>query len=497
MILRGNLRELPRKSSLSLKAPLLLKARLISIVFLLVFSMVAVFFAITQETEDEGNRDHGDLVSDLIAMEEEEEAIEPEFIPTGPPRWFRSNAGGMALEEIPSRLGAIRNKYALVVDYIAPDELDPRLSPFYKKDYIIEIRVLYKERVETRRQWLLRDEAGNTKVNAVFRTPEGEGEVLPDEPGDEFAEAVLEETAAPEVFETNTGIAEASPNGDAAPANDDSVDEEFEQQDALELAAEDAPANEVSPSKKGAPSSSSAPKEPGGFIEVFNDKGQIEKDYSLFEDGSELLTEYFYKDNVLIRAETKTKDFEDIEYKKTHTDNYKYNRSYSLRNVERVFHAASNLEPVRLVFPGRVLEAAYEKDFIKEKLTLTSDFLGGNFVDDGYRMVYDTDSRGRVLGQTLFNSKDEVVWKIKNTWVGDRIAAIVKTEGDDERRTEYDYNSAGDRVAQRDIMNGALERQVLINGSKETEELYLNGIIVLRAFWEDGRKISEERIRRR
>jgi len=454
---------------------------LISIVFLLVFSLVAVFFAITQEAEDDANRNHGDLLSDLIAMEEE---IEPEFIPTGPPRWYRSNAGGMALEEIPSRLGAIRNKYALVVDYVAPDELDPRLSVFYKKDYIIEIRVLYKERVESRRQWLLRDEAGNTKVNAVFRIPEGEGEKLPVEPGEELAEAALDETAEPAIPEANPEIAEAAPAAELEPQDASSLEA------GQELIAE-APPEEIRPAK------STAPKEPGGFIEVFNDKGQIEKDYSLFEDGSELLTEYFYKENVLIKAETKTKDFEDTEYKKTHTDNYKYNRSYSLRNVERVYHMASNLEPVRLVFPGRVLEAAYEKDFIKDKLTLSSDFLGGNFVDDGYRMVYDTDSRGRVLGQTLFNSKDEVVWKIKNTWVGDRITAIVKTEGDEVKRTEYEYNSAGDRIAQRDLMNGVLERQVLINGDKETEELYLNGVIVLRAFWEDGRKISEERVRRK
>jgi hypothetical protein len=38
---------------------------------------------------------------------------------------------------------------------------------------------------------------------------------------------------------------------------------------------------------------------------------------------------------------------------------------------------------------------------------------------------------------------------------------------------------------------------VLINGSKETEELYMDGVMVIRAFWEEGRKISEERVRRR
>jgi len=151
---------------------------------------------------------------------------------------------------------------------------------------------------------------------------------------------------------------------------------------------------------------------------------------------------------------------------------------------------------VFLVFPSRVL--AYDKDFLKERLTLVSEFFGDlQQADDGFRMVYDTDSKGRVLGETLYNDKDEVVWALKNTWVGDRISSILKIEGGEERLIEYDYDASGNRIAERDILNGVLERQVLINGAKETEELYLNGVVVIRAFWEDGRKISEERVRHR
>jgi YD repeat-containing protein len=112
-------------------------------------------------------------------------------------------------------------------------------------------------------------------------------------------------------------------------------------------------------------------------------------------------------------------------------------------------------------------------------------------------MVYDTDSKGRVLGETLYNSRNEVVWTLKNTWVGDRITAILKTEGEDKRLIEFDYDASGNRIAERDIRNGVLERQILVNGKKETEELYMNGVMVLRAFLEDGRKISEERVRHR
>jgi hypothetical protein len=431
MNLRGNLRELLKKLRQLFKPD-----TLVPVGFLLVFFLVAGFFAITQETGDEENPAQGgvegDIEDDYFFMEDYESGVgmELEFFPAGPPRWFRSNAGGMALEEIPSRLGALRNKYALVIDYVAPDEMDPRLSPFYKDGYFIEIRILYNEKKESRKQWLFRDEFGNTRVNAVFRLIKDED--IPAEP---------------------------EPEKPGAKASEDKV--------------------------------------PGGFIEVFNENGRISRDYSLFEDGSEILTGYFYNEGVLVRAETREKAAKALEYRKMYTDNYRYNRSYSLRNVERIFHESVGIEPVRLVFPGRVLDVTREKDFIKEKLIFTSDFLDIQQASSGERMVFDTDSKGRVLGETLYNSKNEVVWTVKNTWVGDRIVVILKIEGGEERRIEYDYDGSGNRIAERDLRNGILERQVLINGAKETEELYLNGAVVLRAFWEDGRKISEERIRRR
>jgi len=492
MILRGNLRELPEKLRRIFKPD-----ALIPVVFLLVFFLVAGFFAITQETGDADNPNRDDLTGDSFSMEDGEAGIEPEFIPVSPPRWFRSNAGGMALEEIPSRLGALRNQYALVIDYVPPDELEPRLMPFYKDEYIIEIRVLYKERKEIRRQWLLRDEAGNTRVNAVFR-PIGDA-VVPDA-GEELEEPVS--TAAS--MDAETEIETAASAEDASSAKDGNhselalADMEASPEASQEGADAGTPSLEDAASREEAAAQAPETRVPSGFIEVYNEKGQIARDFSLFEDGGEILTEYTYKGSALIKAETKTRDPYAGEYRKTHTDNYRYNRSYSLRNVERVFHEALDIEPVLLVFPGRVLDAAYEKDFMKEKLVLASEFFGDlQQVDDGFRMVYDTDSKGRVLGETLYNDKNEVVWTLKNTWVGDRISSILKIEGEERRLTEYDYDASGNRKAQRDIHNGVLERQVFINGAKETEELYMNGIVVIRAFWEDGRKISEERVRHR
>jgi len=472
------LRELPKKLRL------FLKPTLIPVVFLLVFFLVAGFFAITQETGDADNPHRGD--SDEEEAASGEAGIEPEFIPAGPPRWFRSNAGGMALEEIPSRLGALRHEYALLIDYVNTDDMDPRLLPFHKDEYIIEIRILYKEGKESRRQWLFRNADGNTRVNAVFRVF---GEEPPGEPEEtaaskEDAPSVEGDNPEPALADMETPVVEGSPSAEGAPSGEDGEDPP----------SAEAPPVEVLSAEGGAKKNET--KVSGGFIEVYNENGQISRDYSLFKDGSEILTAYFYNGSALIRVETQAKDADNLEYRKTHTDNYRYNRSYSLRNVERVFHTAGT-DPVRLVFPGRVIDAAYEKDFIKERMTLTSEFLGINQVDDGFRMVYDTDSKGRVLNETLYNGKDEVVWTLKNTWSGDRIIAILKIEGGDESRIEYDYDASGNRIAERDIRNGILERQVLIEGDKETEELYLNGVMVLKAFWEDGRKISEERVRRR
>jgi YD repeat-containing protein len=473
-----------------LKTRLLLKPNtLVPVVFLLVFFLVVGFFAITQETGTADNPSRGDLADDSSSAEDEE-VIEPEFIPASPPRWFRSNAGGMALEETPSRLGALRNKYALLIDYVAPDELDPRLTPFFKDEYIIEIRVLYKERKEARRQWLFRDEAGNTRVNAVFRALEEEA--LPDED---------DETALAE----NASLTEdALSMEDGSETDIENADAETPLGEHPELAladtesegvSEEAAASEPAAEAADAAAKGQENKTPSGFIEVYNEKGRIAMDYSLFADGAEILTEYVYNAGALITAVTKTKDADGVEYRKTHTDNYRYNRSYSLRNVERVFHEAANIEPIRLVFPGRVLDAAYDKDFLKEKLMLSSDFFGDFQVEADFRLEYDTDSRGRVLGETMYNADNEVVWILKNTWIGDRIASILRIEGGDERLIEYDYDSSGNRIAERDILNGVLERRVLISGAQETEELYMNGVVVIRAFYEDGRKISEERIR--
>ena len=424
----------------------------------------------------------------------EEEEFEGEFMPDwmmqdipswvldSVPRWFRSNAGGMELEEIPSSIAALRNKHALVIDYMIPAGLEPLLLPFYNSNYLIEIRVLYKEREEVRRQWRFLDVNGLTRLNAVIRYSEQEDEII------EYTEELPDEED--ESFEYTEELP-------------DEEDESFDDTEELSVVF-DEPLIELEENEQ-----TSVPQTavvitikrdpiPVGFIEIFNEQLYIISEYIFLEDGNEMQIHYYYSENLLIRAETsmKNRDNEYGFFERIYTDYFRYNRSYALRNIERLFHETAHVDPILRIFPYRVLDAAADMQFLIDSTPVMSDFFGGHSVLDGFRIVYDTDARGRVLMQTMLDDEGEILWTVTNTWSDDRIIAVSRIEGDDVKITEYEYNSDGDRIVQRDINNGELERIVRTDGNRDFEELLLNGIVVLRAIWEDGIKISEERVRR-
>jgi len=464
VLLRENLPVLFKKLRLLLK----LKSRtVIPLSLFLLLLLFAGILAITQESPDDDSLDSEYFDEDLDNFfdnefddEFDDEGFPPVWAPPGPPRWFRSNAGGMTLEEIPSRMAALRNEYAVVIDYLSPDELEPFLLPFFRRDYSIEIRVLYEQGEEYRRQWLFLDESGKTRLNAVLlpRQIDGDG---------------IAETPEPAI--AGLATADGTDAADLVEAGEDALSAEIDGETRAGALAFDTLTH-------------------FGFVEIYNENSRIVGDYLFLEDGGELLISYFYNEGTLVKAETERR-VPGGDYQKIHTDLYRYNRSFSLRHVERLYHEAVDAEPVRLLFPYRVLDAAANDNFITEQLAVGSDFFGEQSLAPGFRMVYDTDPRGRILKQTLIDNKEQAVWVLTNTWVGDRISAIRKVEGSEEWLTQYDYDGEGKRIEQRDLRNGELERLVRINGDKETEELYMNGVLVMRAFWEDGRKIAEERVR--
>ncbi|MCL2243121.1 MAG: hypothetical protein FWC03_01475 [Treponema sp.] len=341
-----------------------------------------------------------------------------------PARWFRSNAGGMALEEIPSRITALRNEYALVTDFVSREELPEYLAEFYVNNFFIEMRVLYENGEETRRQWIFRDSRGTTRLIAVFSEPE-------DDSGE------------------NNGGGEGNNRN--------------------------------------------------GFIEIFSNNGFITSEYRFFNDGRINRNDYNYNSSMIISASAMIWDEDGDAYAQAYADNYRYNRSSFLRSVERVFYKDSQIsasdESIMLSFPGNIMSAAKIDDFISGKVNPYPEFFGDITVQKESRIVFSTDERGRVLAQVFYDEDDNIVWVIENTWRDDRIASVIKTENGVEYLAEYEYDSDGKRILERNLKDGVLERIVRTTGGRDIEDLYINNIIVLQAVWEDGRKISETRIR--
>ena len=377
------------------------------------------------------------LLVGIIALTQELEIFQPEnnyelqeeeylniiaYDPKMPARWFRSNTGGMALEEIQSRLVALRNEFALSVESAYSDELPWYLFNYYNDEFHIEVRTLYKNTEQIRTQWIFRDINNNTRLNAVFLEIESETNLDYD--------------------------------------------------------------NEIVK----------------GFIEVYNEDSYLITEYRYFENGSINKNVNEYNNNLLIRTTFSKNDPEAAAeiFNNEYADLYRYNRSLSLRSIERFFYKDMQMSPeemTRIVFPRRILDSVNDKLFISERLNIYPDFFGDVFVKRNSKMIFETDERGRIHRQTLYDEEDNVIWLVRNTWSNNRIVSTTKTEGETLLLAEYTYNAAGDRITERNLKNGVLERVVRAEGSMEIEELYMNNIVVMRAIWEDGRKISETRIR--
>ncbi|MCL2800916.1 MAG: hypothetical protein FWD28_04075 [Treponema sp.] len=350
------------------------------------------------------------IIAFTQVVDSENETIEYSFDIISDPRWFKSNAGGMVLEEVQSQFIALRSEYALVIDNVHFIEMPEYLTSYYTEDFLIEKRTLFKNAKEIRVQWIFREKNGNTRVNAVF----------------------------------------------------------FE--------------NDIK-----------------GFIEVFDQDYFLIYEYRFLDDGGINKIEYEFNNNLLISAVFS--EWEDGDnYIKKYADYFRYNRTLSLRSAERIFYSDVQIqtdkenEIARITFP-RNIEAAKENLFISERVNLYPEFFGIIFIESDSRMVFETDDRGRILRQILYNNEDKIIWTINNTWENNRIISTVKTEGDIVLSAEYKYNNAGEVISEANYKNGALERIIRIEGNYSIEELYMNNTAVMRAVWEDGRKISETRIR--
>jgi len=404
-----------------------------------------------------------------------------------PARWFRSNSGGMPLEEMQSRIAAMRGEYALVIDFAGSDDLPVYLRDYYDEKYFIETRTLYKDGKEERTQWIFRDENYGIRLTAVLL--EASQEAAQDEDNETAAGAVGTAVDTVVIKNKDDKNTESAEENNIAGAQGDIDDENSAAEIKVKKARRNDPAR--------------------GFIEIYNERYHLTAEYRYSEKDENSKIEYFYKNNKKVSAQAMLWDDDEEEYVKTHTDYYRYNRSSFLRAVERVFQKDQQIISVdsvfvdnvvmdnvmKVSFPQNILAAAKNDFFMGEKFNSYPDFLGDLFVLKDSKLIFTTDKQGRVLEQTLLGDDEEkkVIWKIVNTWSDDRIVKITKTEGDIVLVTEYVYNNNGDRVLERNIKDGVLERVVRSDGKTDIEELYLNNKVVLQAVWEDGRKISESR----
>jgi hypothetical protein len=368
--------------------------------------------------------------------------------------WFRSNAAGMTLERSLSRFAALRNKYALSVAAPEVSELPEYLRPYHDPSFTIELHTLYEDGIESRRQWIFRDERGITRLVSS-------GDLLPNPSGEEDTPAGGGDAASGAVPAPGTG--EDEDGAGTSPPEDDAVSETV-----------------------------------SFFIEIYDENNLITEEHQLSGETSEYITRFFYRDMILVRAETHLRETgsegEDEKVEPLTTDYYRYSRSKSLRAVERIYHQPlpEDNYRVRLSFPHLILNAAMDKDFVSPGTAYGSEFLQDMPAAAGNQVSYTTDERGRILVETTTGEGGELIGEIRNTWSDDRLVSVEWKSPGEERRNEYEYDQEGDRIAERNYRNGVLERVVRREGDREAEELYMNGVIILRAIWEGGRKISEE-----
>ncbi|MDR0390256.1 MAG: hypothetical protein LBH73_09300 [Spirochaetaceae bacterium] len=180
------------------------------------------------------------------------------------------------------------------------------------------------------------------------------------------------------------------------------------------------------------------------------------------------------------------------------TDLYRYNRASALRSIERRYPPGADGEERQSEtaafprLPGRHQIAR----LVSPYSAFSSEFLR-DIMGIGASVEFTTDERGRILTETRRDEDGEILGTLSHIWTGDRLSSVSWETEDEKRRVEFEYNSDGDRTAEKNYRNDVLERSVTSEGNRDIEDLYLDGVPVLRAVWEDGRKISEELIGRK
>ncbi|GAB1481208.1 hypothetical protein MASR2M78_00230 [Treponema sp.] len=270
-------------------------------------------------------------------------------------------------------------------------------------------------------------------------------------------------------------------------------------------------------------------KDGSSLRELFDEKGRFIEESRLSREGEGTLIRYFYQKDQILRAEAFFLTSGNKGERPLWTDTYGYDRSGSLRLIERKGSEGSEAGQMRsrslqgvpreleTSSTGNRLRSTYDasgRQTKKEVFDIDGKKLGEQEITDyakketskatrenavrqiqfidGSRKEQTLDSRGRIVKEILIGSDAKIVEETLYTWSKDHIESFIKIRAADEFKTEYEYDSGGSRSAERNFKNGVLERSLINVEGKEIEELYLNGSLILRVIWEKGQKISEK-----
>jgi hypothetical protein len=229
-----------------------------------------------------------------------------------------------------------------------------------------------------------------------------------------------------------------------------------------------------------------------GFIELYNENGFLIDDRQLESDASYSQVLFTYKEGFLVSALGKSFDGKpEGTPVSLWNDTYRYNRQGGIRAIDRQYENTEN-SGFRLYIPRTTEIISEQVSFMAPQMVYNTQFLD-DIVSTAGSSQFETDKGGKVLSEKRLDSEGKLMGDFINEWDNDRLASITWRTASEERVVKFEYDQNGDRVRESDYKDDTLEREVLYSGNRETEMLYLSGVVVLTTIWEDGKKVSEQR----
>jgi hypothetical protein len=445
-----------------------------------------------------------------------------------PPRgavWYISNPAGMAVSPSPSRLAALRNKNCLALAIVEADSLPPALAPYYKPSLKIDFRMLFESGKLIREQWVFRDEKARGLVIAaavveqdstpsiafIERYNENgfiEEERLFDDKETHikyfYKERILTRTET-RIWEKIEKPIEDSESAETPELEDETVYESAEVQP---------PESEDDPDSE--PAEEREPEYEIVETTVYTDHYRYSMSDSLrivervFQKGGPEVGRYRVAFPAIgLRRET---DSGFVKPASTHSSafladdtsvsNALYTTDARGRVLSEIYRDGNRgvlVETKNTWVNGRIsvveqrfFESPKDENEASEDTEEPSED-AEEPSEDAEEASEDAEEASEDTKEPPEDAKEPP--KAAEEEAPEAIQYELRGELIEERRIEYEYNSAGDRILEKNYNNGTLERTVKTNGNQEIEEIYMDGKIVLRVLWEGNRKMKEERIR--